>query len=364
MKRSGKYSQVWVNVAIGSGILLGLVLLIQTITTYFFVYGRIIREEASQEVGRKETAIVRTAVSERVTDIHRLTSVISELRRDSPKQVAWIRILDMDGNVVAQTGNSLVKPPTRDQLHRILERHQSKSEMTHSGNGEILVVVSRLRFLRPEPPRKFEPPSGPPPRELPAFTEVAIYVNGVNIHLGALRQNLIVGCLAAIALLASMVLIGFLFRRYIRARQLEQQVDLARSVQADLLPSAEGRKPSANLEFAAAFFPAATVGGDFYDVFTAEDGHISIVLGDVAGKGISAALLMGVLHGAIRSMNHIRSASDQEQGSQWLNQFLCEKTARERFVSLFWAYYLPETGELRYINAGTFASAAGACVWC
>jgi sigma-B regulation protein RsbU (phosphoserine phosphatase) len=94
------------------------------------------------------------------------------------------------------------------------------------------------------------------------------------------------------------------------------------------------------------------VGGDFYDVFTAEDGIISIVLGDVAGKGISAALLMGVLHGAIRSMNSTRSAVGQEQGSQWLNQFLCEKTARERFVSLFWAYYLPETGQLRYINAG------------
>jgi hypothetical protein len=352
MKASGKYSQVWVNLAIGSGILVGLLLLIQTISTYFFVYGRIVHDEALQEVGRKEAAIARTANLEHVTDVHRLGPVLRELRLEAPKQIAWMRILDMDSHVLAQTGQPLVKLPTPDQLRQSLVLHQPRSNITHSSSGDILVVVSRMRLPRPEPPKGFDPRRGPPPRDDLAFTEIAIYVDSVNLHLGALRQNLIIGCLAAIVLLSSMLSIWLLFRRYIRARELEQQVELARSVQADLLPSAESRKPSRNLEFAAAFFPAATVGGDFYDVFTADDGQISIVLGDVAGKGISAALLMGVLHGAIRSLNGTRSAADQERGGQWLNRFLCEKTARERFVSLFWAYYLPGTGELRYINAG------------
>jgi sigma-B regulation protein RsbU (phosphoserine phosphatase) len=184
------------------------------------------------------------------------------------------------------------------------------------------------------------------------FSEIAIYVDGVTVNFGALRQNLIIGCLAAIALLVSMLSIGLLFNRYIRARQLEQQLELARSVQTDLLPTADNKGSSKDFDFAAIFLPAATVGGDFYDIFTAEDGPVSMVLGDVAGKGISAALLMGVLHGAIRCMSWTKSAGDQEEASQWLNRFLCEKTARERFVSLFWAYFMPQTGLLRYVNAG------------
>ena len=355
MKRRSKYSQVWVKVAIGSGILLGIMLLTQTIATYFFVYDKIVHEEAAQEVERKEAALIRAAIAAGVSDVHQLEPVIHAIRKESAKQVAWIRIIDIDSNVIAQTGNALTKVPTGDLLRRQLARHQSNSEIVQSDRGEVLVALSRMRFFRPPPERRqsFDARTAPPPpREAPYFTQIGIYVEGVTVHLGALRQNLIVGCLAAVALLSSTLMIGFLFNRYIRARKLEQQVELARSVQTDLLPSSESKRLLEDVEFAAAFFPAATVGGDFYDVFSADNGLISIVLGDVAGKGISAALLMGVLHGAIRSMNCMRAASDQEQGSRWLNRFLCEKTARERFVSLFWAYYLPETGVLRYVNAG------------
>jgi len=342
--RGVKNSQIWVKAAIGSGILLGLVLLVQTVSTYFFVYDKIVRDQAAQEVERKEATLLRSAISAKVSDPHQLGPLLEEMRRESPKQIAWIRIMNRDAAVVAQSGVPLTALPTPGQLRDQLRMHQATRNMIKSSSGDILVVDSRLRFLgRPgEPP----PPGGPPPA--PLFSEIAIYVEGVTVNFGALRQNLIIGCLAAIALLVSMASIGLLFNRYIRARQLEQQLELARSVQTDLLPASD----RVNLDFAAAFLPAATIGGDFYDVFTGENAPVSLVLGDVAGKGISAALLMGVLHGAIRSMRWTRSAVDQEEASQWLNQFLCEKTARERFVSLFWAYFLPETGLLRYVNAG------------
>jgi serine phosphatase RsbU (regulator of sigma subunit) len=273
------------------------------------------------------------------------------MRRESPKQIAWIRIINIDAEVLAQTGSPLSGLPTAEQLRTQMPPHQSRREMIKSPAGDILVVDSRLRFFgrpgEPPPPGAFRGPrEGPPHDGGPMFSEIGIYVEGVTVNFGALRQNLIIGCLAAIALLVSMAMIGLMFNRYIRARQLEQQLELARSVQNDLLPALQG------VNFAAAFLPAATVGGDFYDVFSTDDAPVSLVLGDVAGKGISAALLMGVLHGAIRSMRWTRSAADQEEASQWLNRFLCEKTARERFVSLFWAYFLPETGMLRYVNAG------------
>ena len=59
MNSRGKRSQLWVKLAISAGILLGLTLLIETITTYFFVYDKVITEEAFQEAERQEAALLR-----------------------------------------------------------------------------------------------------------------------------------------------------------------------------------------------------------------------------------------------------------------------------------------------------------------
>ncbi len=90
------------------------------------------------------------------------------------------------------------------------------------------------------------------------------------------------------------------------------------------------------------------VGGDFYDIFEAEPGKIAIVLGDVSGKGIPAALLVSVLQGAIRSS----TASAHEMALERINRMLCERTACEKFATLFWGVFDPATRTLRYVNAG------------
>ncbi|HEX4808568.1 MAG TPA: PP2C family protein-serine/threonine phosphatase [Bryobacteraceae bacterium] len=77
------------------------------------------------------------------------------------------------------------------------------------------------------------------------------------------------------------------------------------------------------------------VGGDFYDIFEAESGKVVIVLGDVSGKGVPAALLVSVLQGAIRSS----TASQHE-------------SACERFATVFWGVFDPSTDTLHYVNAG------------
>ncbi len=349
MNSRGKRSQLWVKLAMGAGILLGLTLLIETISTYVFVYGKVIREEAFQEAERQQAALLRLAAQSGVRDVHRLGPLLEAVERDAPRQVAWMRIMDFDGHVLAQSGSPLKAAPTAAQLRHQMEAHQPLRREHMARSGRIIISLLRFRFGGPPvPPERF---AGHPP--LPAFSEIAIYQDGVSIPFGDLRRNLIIGCLAALALLASMVLIGVLFTRFIRARQLEQQVELARTVQAGLLPSPQTLlSSSGHVDFGAVFVPAAAIGGDFYDIFTNENGDTSLVLGDVAGKGVSAALLMGVLHGAIRSMDWTRSGADQETATVKLNQLLCEKTARERFASLFWANFIPETGLLRYINAG------------
>jgi sigma-B regulation protein RsbU (phosphoserine phosphatase) len=77
-----------------------------------------------------------------------------------------------------------------------------------------------------------------------------------------------------------------------------------------------------------------------------------MVLGDVSGKGLSAALLMGVVQGAVRTSSDAGLAENHEDAAERLNHLLCMKTARERFVSLFWCYLNREGTRLSYINAG------------
>jgi sigma-B regulation protein RsbU (phosphoserine phosphatase) len=182
------------------------------------------------------------------------------------------------------------------------------------------------------------------------IVEIAIYLSGVSTRFGPLRQNLIVGCSAAFALLAAVIVIGFRFRNYLRGKQVEEQLAMARLVQFDLLPP--GKLLTRDLEFAAQCVPAWQVGGDFYDAFETDDHQIALILGDVSGKGLSAALLMGVVQGSVHAANATGSAANHEQSAERLNQLLCSKTARERFVSLVWCYFDPVASVLAYINAG------------
>jgi sigma-B regulation protein RsbU (phosphoserine phosphatase) len=111
-------------------------------------------------------------------------------------------------------------------------------------------------------------------------------------------------------------------------------------------------KSIGRIDFAADCIPAWDVGGDYCDVFNVGGGSIAVVIGDISGKGISAALLMALIHGAIQSISWTRSPADHELASRSLNALLCRKTATERYSSLFWGYYDPSSSMLRYVNAG------------
>ncbi len=177
--------------------------------------------------------------------------------------------------------------------------------------------------------------------------EVGIPMASAAEVFSELRQNLVSGVLASLALLAAMAVISFRARNYLRGKYLEKELELARRVQSGLLPKAVRVSP--HLEFAASATAADQVGGDFIDVFeTGSNGRVSLVLGDASGKGISSALLASVTQGAIRSSSGLKPETSCER----INRMLCEKTASERFVTLFWGVYDPPTATLFYVNAG------------
>jgi sigma-B regulation protein RsbU (phosphoserine phosphatase) len=180
--------------------------------------------------------------------------------------------------------------------------------------------------------------------------ELAIFPESVSGSFAGLRSNLIVGVSASLALMAALVLLAARFPGYLRGQQIERELNLARRVQADLLPSAETISPY--VDFSAECISAWQVGGDFCDVFHVPEDRTALVLGDVSGKGISAALLMALVHGAIHSVSWTRSTQDHVSATRQLNTLLCKKTASERFTSLFWGYFDPQRSTIQFINAG------------
>ena len=169
----------------------------------------------------------------------------------------------------------------------------------------------------------------------------------------ALRRALWINASAATALLLALAIAGVGLRSYTRACQMDRQLEIARRMQANLLPPAR-QQMLEGLEVAADCLPAATVGGDFYDMFKVPGAGSAFVLGDVCGKGLPAALLMGMLHGAVRSSSWTDSGSHHEAATGRINKLLCEVASPERSATMFWSYFDAQAQLLRYINAGHF----------
>jgi hypothetical protein len=310
------------------GIALGVVLLWQTISTYIYVSGNMMTQAAQREADQKRASLQRSIrpSSGRVEQAPNLDTVLIESIEEWKEQVAWIRIVDGEGRNLAAAG----------QLPRTVAVGPLKAEpaIRDTAMGDVLVAtfpfnVGRSRGMR---------------------LEIAIFLDSVSASYASLRQNLITGVSASLALMGALIILVLRFPKYVRGQQVQGQVELARRVQADLLPARDLESP--NFDFAAECIPAEDVGGDFCDMFRIGDNRTAFVLGDVSGKGISAALLMALIHGAIQSMSWTRSASDHENATSSLNALLCRKTATERFSTLFWGYFDSKTSVLRYINAG------------
>ena len=339
-KLGGRY--LWFKLALVVGSLLGLLLLVQSAVTYHQVSRRMVIDELWREAQRQVDLIPRDVLQ----DPAKLQSELEELRRAAPDKIAWIKLTESFPEA-PQMG-----PPRRD-IRSIPE-------------GEVLVRVLPLRTRRVFPTPGFRgqmqtPPALPPARPTdrppgqgfrsgPRMVEIALYLSSARAVFGPLLTNLIVNSTAALGLVAAMILIWARFPHYMRGKQLEQQTELARKVQTDLLPSPT--LALENLDFAAECVPAWQVGGDFYDVFNARDGRTAIVLGDVSGKGLPASVVAGLLLGAIRSSGWVDGSTQHETASQALSELLRTRTSVERFASLFWCYYEPATRSLRYVNAG------------
>ncbi len=344
MDESSKPRYLLFKASIVLGVILGVLLLGQTLWTYRLVRTGMVRMEAKREADRRVQSLIASSRLAGDRDAAAFYPMIDEIVKGAPQQYAWVRVLHLDGTTITQVGKTdyAVSYGPSD-LTRILQDRERQPEIRNTPGGPILIDISTIR-IGPAP----EPGPGRPMTF--GVVEIGVYLDGVSTRFGQLRTRLILGCSASIALLAAVLIIGLRFRHYLRGKQVEEQLAMARRVQFDLLPP--GSLLTRDLEFAARCVPAWQVGGDFYDAFETEDHQIALVLGDVSGKGISAALLMGVVQGVVHASNGTGAPAHHEQAMERLNHLLCMKTAMERFVSLFWCYFDPARSVLGYINAG------------
>lgn len=134
----------------------------------------------------------------------------------------------------------------------------------------------------------------------------------------------------------------------LQARRQEREIEEALTIQKRLLPTAVPQ--IAGYQISAAWQPARTVGGDYYDVLDFGAGSVGICIADVAGKGLPAAMLMANLQAAVRGL--ASRATAPEQLCEKLNSVIHGNIVSDRFITLFYARLEGPEGKLHYANAG------------
>jgi serine phosphatase RsbU (regulator of sigma subunit) len=133
-------------------------------------------------------------------------------------------------------------------------------------------------------------------------------------------------------------------------RQRSDEMAAAAIVQRALLPNAEDFASETGVDIAAAMTPARDIGGDFFDLMKLEDGRIALGIGDVCGKGVPAALFMGITKSLIRI--NLREKPDLPGAITRANAFLINNNASDQFATALYAALDPATGEVEYCSCG------------
>lgn len=139
-----------------------------------------------------------------------------------------------------------------------------------------------------------------------------------------------------------------LYQASLEKERVERELQIAAEIQQRLLP--EQIPQIRNYEVATAAFPCRTIGGDFYDVVPLENDRFAIVMADVSGKGIPAALLVSTLHASFRA--YIQSHSDLAQLVTRLNSVVYENTTSDKFITFFIMILDTAAHTLTFVNAG------------
>jgi len=265
----------------------------------------------------------------------------------------WVAVAPPDGTTVI----ALVAPPPDSKDHKLIGRRTEIVFVTEDvvakweewrRRGVKFLSTPRLRRVRYErlgPARRTGPPALGPGPEPPVW-------GGVFTRFKDLDGN-------------SFALVGFdevnrqideLRRQAAIKRESErraaQELEIAKQVQARLFP--QRLPPPETLECAGVCVQARQVGGDYHDFLDLGQGRFGLVIADISGKGMPAALLMANLQANLRSQSAL-AGCDPRGFLHSVNRLFYENTSESSYATLFYAEYDAGLRRLRYANCGHLA---------
>jgi serine phosphatase RsbU (regulator of sigma subunit) len=262
----------------------------------------------------------------------------------------WVAVSPPDGSAVL----SLVKPGPRSAEYKLIGRHTQVVFVTEDvvatfrewhKRGVRFCHTPRLRRIKYEgrvAAARADGPATPPGGPAPVWGGVFTRFEDVDGNTFALvsfdeESRAVEAQRRAVA------------ERLESERRAAHELEIARQVQARLFP--QRLPPSGTLEYSGLCIQARQVGGDYYDFLNLGQERLGLVVGDIAGKGIAAALLMANLQANLRSQCAI--ASDQPaRFLRSVNQLFYENTTDSAYATLFFAEYDDKLRRLRYANCG------------
>ncbi|HOK44687.1 MAG TPA: SpoIIE family protein phosphatase [Bryobacteraceae bacterium] len=137
----------------------------------------------------------------------------------------------------------------------------------------------------------------------------------------------------------------------LRFEQQEREFEKAREIQQRLLPARIPQAPG--IQIAGAWQPARAVGGDYYDVLELGEGRLALVIADVSGKGVPAALLMSNVQAAVKTL--ASEAASPKDLCERVNRLITSNISVGQFITLFYGVLDTRTMRLVYTNAGHLA---------
>lgn len=141
-----------------------------------------------------------------------------------------------------------------------------------------------------------------------------------------------------------------LHTKIVEQKAFEKEMEIARNIHRNLLPKEPPEIP--NFEIAALNVAAKKVSGDYYDFIPLPDGRWAIIIADVSGKGVPAALLISMVRSHFRTQSLLMPIKNIFEIVSTANKMICKETSDNMFVALVYGMLNGNNGEFEYINAG------------
>ena len=300
----------------------------------------VVLNELSDEVRRfTETAPLLETVARRVAETLHINQVAMLLRRGENFQLQQAIGVTVDGAVTlpAQASAARYLAATNEPARLYREDPDAWYLMAGTTERHVLDLVN-AELLLPLPGRNrlMGMMALGPKRSEAAYTPADLHL----LHTVATQTGLAIEVAELAHSLAT---------EAAQRERVNREMEIAREVQERLFPQQMPVLPGATL--AGHCRPALGVGGDYYDVFDLGEGRTGLAVGDVSGKGISAALLMASLRASLRGVT-LDNPRDFANLMDKVNRLVFEASASNRYATFFFAAFDPAARKLDCVNAG------------